>query len=121
MNSHTCDSAVPPSNRAGPNERAGLTEVPVSGMPTRCTAVSARPMARPARAGVATFSVTSRMTRTNAAVSTASRTNAPGMLIAPLSYPFVPRAPVWSVTPKEDTNSLSIAPPRMAPANWATT
>ncbi len=37
MNSHTWLSAVPPTTSAGPRLRAGLTEVPVSGMPMRCT------------------------------------------------------------------------------------
>ena len=51
MNSQTWASGSPPANSAGPSERAGLTEVPVSGMPTRCTAVSARPIASPAKPG----------------------------------------------------------------------
>ena len=34
MNTRSCASAVPPSNRAGASERAGLTDVPVSGMQT---------------------------------------------------------------------------------------
>ncbi len=54
MNSHSWLSAVPPSNSAGPIERAGLTEVPSSGMPTRWTTVSATPMARPAVVAFAT-------------------------------------------------------------------
>lgn len=29
MNTHSCDSATPPSKRAGPIERAGFTDVPV--------------------------------------------------------------------------------------------
>ena len=32
---------MPPTTRAGPSERAGFTEVPVSGMPMRCTITSA--------------------------------------------------------------------------------
>ena len=47
----------------GPSERAGFTDVPSSGMPIRWTAVSARPIARPAKPGVAERPVTSRITR----------------------------------------------------------
>ena len=49
----TCASGSPPTNSAGPSERAGFTEVPVSGIPTRWTAVSDSPIARPAKPGVA--------------------------------------------------------------------
>ena len=48
MKSQTWLSAVLPTTRAGPRLRAGLTEVPVSGMPIRCTITSAKPMATPA-------------------------------------------------------------------------
>lgn len=34
QNSHSCSSAQPPTNSAGPVERAGLTEVLVTGMLT---------------------------------------------------------------------------------------
>ena len=63
MNSHTCSRASSPTNTAGPSERAGLTDVPVSGMPIRCTTTSAMPMATPATAGaVAMRPVTARTT-----------------------------------------------------------
>ena len=42
MNNHNWLSASPPTNRAGPMLRAGLTEVPVSGIPIRCTVPSAK-------------------------------------------------------------------------------
>ena len=51
MNSHTWLRACPPTTRAGPRLRAGLTEVPVMGMPIRWTTVRPRPMARPASGG----------------------------------------------------------------------
>ena len=84
MNSQTWASGSPPANSAGPSERAGFTDVPVRGMPIRWTAVRPRPMARPAKPGAAALPVTSRITRTNAKVSSASRTNAPPRLtVAP--------------------------------------
>ncbi len=48
MKSHTWLSAVPPTTRAGPRLRAGFTDVPVSGIPMRCTITSPKPMATPA-------------------------------------------------------------------------
>jgi len=45
MNSHTCAKAValvPTPTMAGPSERAGLTETPVTLMPTMWIAVSER-------------------------------------------------------------------------------
>src|SRR5208283_5763047 len=45
QNSQSCCSAHPPSNRAGPVERAGLTEVLVTGMEIRWIRVRASPMA----------------------------------------------------------------------------
>ena len=45
MNTQSCASAVPPSNRAGASERAGLTDVPVSGMQTIWISTSVRPIA----------------------------------------------------------------------------
>ena len=55
QNSHSCSSAQPPTNSAGPVLRAGFTEVLVTGMLTRWMSVSAeadgeRREARPARA-----------------------------------------------------------------------
>ena len=44
MKSHNCDNARPPSNKAGPMLRAGLTDVPVIGMQTMCTNTNVRPM-----------------------------------------------------------------------------
>ena len=33
MNTHTCSRACPPKNNAGAKLRAGLTDVPVNGIP----------------------------------------------------------------------------------------
>ncbi len=77
MNSHTWLSAVPPTISAGPRLRAGFTEVPVIGMPMRCTTVSDSPMTIPAVAVLPSLPVTPRTTNTNSAVSTTSARNAP--------------------------------------------
>ena len=45
MNSHSCVIASPPANSAGPIDRAGFTDVFVTGMLTRWISVSARPIA----------------------------------------------------------------------------
>ncbi len=76
MKSHTCDSALSPTISAGPRLRAGLTEVPVSGIPIRCTTVSASPMARPAKPGEPTRLVAISTTSTQTNVSTTSVTKA---------------------------------------------
>lgn len=55
MKSQSCDKACPPSNRAGPMLRAGLTEVPVTGMQTMCTNTRVRPMAKPANEALPNF------------------------------------------------------------------
>ena len=40
--------AVPPTMSAGPRLRAGFTDVPVMGMPMRCTTVRVSPITMPA-------------------------------------------------------------------------
>ena len=64
-------------NRAGPIERAGLTDVPSSGMPTRWIAVSIRPIASPAKPRSRGPSVTSSTTNTSRNVKMTSRRSAP--------------------------------------------
>ncbi|EKD60131.1 MAG: hypothetical protein ACD_54C00924G0001 [uncultured bacterium] len=76
MNSHSCAMAVPPTNRAGPIERAGLTDTPVTSMPTRWIAASVRPIARPAKPEAAPALVAPRITVTNTKVIENSNTNA---------------------------------------------
>src|SRR5687768_9650637 len=49
INTHNWLNAHPPTKIAGPMLRAGLTEVLVTGMPTRCTSVSTNPMEIPAK------------------------------------------------------------------------
>jgi hypothetical protein len=58
--SHTWLSAVPPTTMAGPRLRAGFTDVPVIGMPTRWTTVRVSPMAIAAVAALAVAEVTRR-------------------------------------------------------------
>jgi len=119
MKGHSWESAVGPANRAGPIDRAGLTDVPVSGMPTRWMTVRTRPMARPATPGVASTRVTSSTTTSNA-VSTISTTSAPNRL-TDFPQEFEPSAPVWSVTPPATTISFNSPAATMAPTTWATT
>ena len=80
MNSQTWLSAVPPTTSAGPNDRAGFTEVPVSGMPMRCTITSAKPMATPAAPWIAALCVAKRTTSTKMVVRTTSIRKAPPWL-----------------------------------------
>ena len=47
MKSHSCAKASPQTNTAGPKLRAGLTDVPVTGIPTMCITARAIPMAKP--------------------------------------------------------------------------
>src|SRR6188472_3294100 len=68
QNSHSCDSAQPPTNSAGPVLRAGLTEVLVTGMLTRWIITSARPMASGAKPAGALPWVAPMMTNRNIAV-----------------------------------------------------
>ncbi len=77
MNSHTWLRAVPPTTRAGPRLRAGFTEVPVIGMPTRWTTVSVSPMAMAAVAALAVAEVTRRTMKTKRAVRMISKMKAP--------------------------------------------
>lgn len=123
MNSHTWFRAVPPTMRAGPRLRAGLTDVPVIGMPMRWATVSARPITVPAVAALPILLVTARMTNTNMAVSTTSARNAPPAPIwmsdaAP--QPSAP-SPVRDVLYSGDVLNIphSSSAPRMPPANCA--
>ena len=123
MNSHTWLSAVPPTISAGPRLRAGFTEVPVIGMPMRCTTVSDSPMTIPAVAVLPSLPVTPRTTNTNSAVSTTSARNAPP---APMwmsdaaPQPFVP-SPVADRLYGGDVENIphSSRAPRMPPMNCA--
>ncbi|MCY1250766.1 hypothetical protein D9M72_644350 [compost metagenome] len=72
QNNHSCCSAQPPTNNAGPVLRAGLTEVLVTGMEIRWIRVRARPMAIGAKPAGARLSVAPMMIRMNIAVITTS-------------------------------------------------
>ena len=62
MNSQSWAMASPPANRAGPIDRAGFTDVLVTGMLTRWISVSASPMASGANPLSARLSVTPMIT-----------------------------------------------------------
>ena len=77
MNSHSWTIASLPAKRAGPIERAGFTEVPVSGIVAKWIIASDRPMASGARAGCSLrSSVTARITIRKTQVVTASTSSA---------------------------------------------
>ena len=71
---------MPPTTSAGPRLRAGLTDVPVKGMPIRCTAVKVSPIAKPAVVVFPCLPVTDKMTKTKRAVKITSARNAPPAL-----------------------------------------
>ena len=77
MNSQTWLRASPPTMRAGPRLRAGLTEVPVMAMPIRWTITRVKPMTSPAVVALAVLAVTPRITNTNKAVKMTSHRKAP--------------------------------------------
>ena len=70
----SCAIAQPPTNSAGPVERAGFTDVFVIGMLIRWISVSARPIAIGAKPFGARWSVDPRITTRKNAVSTTSAT-----------------------------------------------
>ncbi len=83
MNSQSWPSACPPANSAGPRLRAGLTETPVTLMPTMWIMTSVRPMARPAKWLSAILCVTPRMTTRKMKVATISNRSAETRLYSP--------------------------------------
>src|SRR3954465_12468711 len=68
----SCESAHPPTKSAGPVERAGLTEVFVTGMMTRWISVRQRPIAIGAKPAGAFPCVAPMMTNRNIMISTTS-------------------------------------------------
>ena len=77
MNTQTCCNACPPRKRAGSKLRAGLTDVPVNGMPIICTTASVQPITIPATAPFSAFLVTPRTVNTNTKVKMISTIIAP--------------------------------------------
>lgn len=71
-NTHTCPSASGPANTAAAIDRAGFTDVLLTGMLIRWTSVSVKPMASGATALYSLLAVTERMTATKTAVRTIS-------------------------------------------------
>ena len=102
INTHNWHKACPPNTKAGPKLRAGLTEVPVSGMPIMCTNVSVKPMTRPAIVAVFWLEVTPKMVSTKTQVKIASTSKAP-QAVSPMEeaapYPLAPN-PVAAIPPK---------------------
>ena len=80
MNNHSWLRAHPPTKTAGPMLRAGLTEVLVTGIPTKCIRVSTAPMARPANPTGALMSVAPNTVNTRKKVSTISTRKAESKL-----------------------------------------
>jgi len=76
MKSQSCSMATPPTNIAGPKLLAGLTEVPSTAIPKRWITVSEKPMATPAKPGVALLLVDPRITKRKMKVKTTSKTKA---------------------------------------------
>ena len=83
MNSQSCSIAWPPDRRAGPKLRAGLTETPVTWMPTMWMTARVMPMATPANGPWAFSPVTPRMATTKMAVMTNSKIRAAVMPYPP--------------------------------------
>lgn len=76
QNSHNCSNAQPPTKSAGRVERAGFTEVLVTGMLMTWMRVSAKPMGMAAKPADARRLVAPRITKIKPAVSTNSATSA---------------------------------------------
>src|SRR4051812_38019996 len=72
QNSHSCASAAPPTKRAGPVLRAGLTEVFVTGIEIRWIRVRARPIGMPAKPVAAPLEVVPMMIIRKTKVRTSS-------------------------------------------------
>ena len=68
MNTQTCSRACPPMNNAGAKLRAGLTEVPVNGIPIICTNAKVKPITMPAIVAFSVFLVTPSTVNTNTKV-----------------------------------------------------
>ena len=78
--SQSWERALPPEIRAGPRLRAGLTEVPVTGIVTRWISIRVTPMANPAMALFPNLEVVPKITKMKRKVMTVSITKALTML-----------------------------------------
>lgn len=115
MNTQRSLRAWPPAKRAGPMERAGFTDVPVSLMHTRWMRMRDRPIARPAKLPAPTLlSVVPRTTNTKRNVAMNSTRNAPPAPPA-LATALVPRPPVRSGAATTFVRMRRIAPAMTAP------
>jgi hypothetical protein len=122
QNSQSCGTAPLSAKNATAVDRAGLTEVFVTGIDTRWISVSASPIASGANPGAAPGRVAPMMTTRNPAVSTASHRNA-----AVTPYPPGDRAPYPFDAKPPGTHSAeplamrySTTAPANPPTNWAT-
>lgn len=96
INSQSCASAWPPSNRAGAILRAGLTEVPVIGMQTIWMRTSVRPIAYPANCFAPfSLSVVPKTTKTKIKVNTVSAIKACRTLLSANPFAPVMVGPAW--------------------------
>src|SRR6056300_226020 len=104
QNIHNCASAGPSAKRATPVERAGLTDVFVTGIDTKWIRVSPKPIAMSANPAGTRSDVAPRMMIKNAAVITTSIINPATMEYPPgdaAPYPFDanPSTPAKSALP----------------------
>lgn len=109
-------NAATPPKRAGPKERAGLTDVPVKRMPTRWITIRVKPMARPARLLVApfVFEVAPSTTNTKMQVRTISTIKA---LITLALAPLAPMPVCFTVESVEIITRKSTNAPKIPPMN----
>jgi hypothetical protein len=91
INTQTTLSAASHSNNAGQKLLAGLTEVPVSHNPNKCTSISANQITIPAILLYSSFDVTQRIVYTNTKVRIISASNPNRIFQSTLSNPFAPR------------------------------
>lgn len=70
--SQSWESAAPPTKTAGPKLLAGLTDVPVIGIPTKCISTRDKPIDRPAKPLGDSLLVEPKITNRNNAVRTIS-------------------------------------------------
>ncbi len=123
MKSQSWMIASDPANRPAPIERAGFTDVPVSGISAKWIIARDRPIAIGARPGCSLrSSVTERITSRKIRVATASTRNAahharPLPLWSPKA--FCPKLPSELKPGMPCQITHSTMPPRMPPMSWA--
>ena len=87
MKIHNVDNASPPVNNAGAILLAGFTDVPVNGIPIKCTIVNVNPITSTAKLGAINFVfVTDNTTKTNTNVRITSTKKAPQSVKSPGAF-----------------------------------